>query len=158
MKLLRSYVGGRFRESATTFEKTSPVDGRVVARVTEADRALVDEAVSSARRALSGPWGSLPVRERAGMLYDIADGIEARFDEFLEAEVTDTGKPVRLASTIDIPRGAANFRIFADMVKTAGLEAYRTELPRAVRRSITPCASPKESWPSSLHGTCRCSY
>ena len=43
--------------------------------------------------------------------------IENRFDEFLDAEVADTGKPVSIASHIDIPRGAANFRVFADVVK-----------------------------------------
>src|SRR5690606_30235627 len=44
-------------------------------------------------------------------------------------EVRDTGKPVSLASKLDIPRGAANFRIFADILKTAPLETFRTELP-----------------------------
>ena len=60
-------------------------------------------------------------------MHKVADGIEARFDDFVQAEVADTGKPVSLASKIDVPRGAANFRVFADLIKNAGIEAFRTE-------------------------------
>ena len=59
----------------------------------------------------------------------MADAIEARFDCFVAAEVADTGKPVALASRLDVPRAAANFRVFADLIKTAGLESFQTETP-----------------------------
>jgi aminomuconate-semialdehyde/2-hydroxymuconate-6-semialdehyde dehydrogenase len=59
----------------------------------------------------------------------VADIIEARFDCFVEAEVADTGKPVTLAAKLDVPRAAANFRAFADLIKTAGLESFQTETP-----------------------------
>ena len=55
--------------------------------------------------------------ERGEILHAVADGIDRRFDEFLAAECADTGKPYNIASHIDIPRGAANFRVFADAVK-----------------------------------------
>jgi len=126
-KLLQNYVNGRFVSGAKQFADINPADGSVIAQVAEADQPLVDEAVASARRALGGKWGHLSVPQRATMLYKIADGIEARFSEFLQAEVADTGKPVSLASKIDIPRGAANFRAFADLIKSAGLESFRTE-------------------------------
>ena len=41
----------------------------------------------------------------------------------------DTGKPHAMASTVDIPRGAANFRVFADILKTLPMESYQTDLP-----------------------------
>jgi aminomuconate-semialdehyde/2-hydroxymuconate-6-semialdehyde dehydrogenase len=66
------------------------------------------------------------------MLHKIADGIEARFQDFLQAEVADTGKPASLAAKIDVPRGAANFRAFADLIKSAGVESFRTETPDGV--------------------------
>ena len=66
---------------------------------------------------------------RAELLYKVAAGIEARFDEFLAAEIADTGKPVSLASHIDIPRGAANFRVFADAVRNVPTEAFHMETP-----------------------------
>ena len=69
------------------------------------------------------------IRERAARLHKVADAIEARFDCFVAAEVADTGKPVALASKLDVPRAAANFRVFADVIKTAGLESFQTETP-----------------------------
>jgi aminomuconate-semialdehyde/2-hydroxymuconate-6-semialdehyde dehydrogenase len=62
-------------------------------------------------------------------LHHVADIIEARFDCFVSAEVADTGKPMTLASKLDVPRAAANFRAFADLIKTAGLESFQTETP-----------------------------
>lgn len=101
----------------------------MIAQVSEADEGLVDDAVRSARRALRGEWGRLGIRERAARLNKVADAIEARFDCFVDAEVGDTGKPVALASKLDVPRAAANFRVFADLIKTAGLESFQTETP-----------------------------
>ena len=129
MKQYRNYVGGEFVESDRCFDDVDPADGQVVARVHEADRATVDAAIAAARRAVAGPWGRMPVAERAALLYRVADEIERRFDDFLDAEMRDTGKPTALASTLDIPRGAANFRVFADILKTAPLESFMTDLP-----------------------------
>lgn len=127
MKLLQNYINGRFVRSERVFANLNPADGSVIAQVAEADRVIVDQAVAAARQALAGPQGRLSVRERAAMLHKIADGIEARFSDFLAAEIADTGKPIALASKIDVPRGSANFRVFADLIKTAGLESFQTE-------------------------------
>ena len=126
-KLLQNYINGQFVRGPREFTDINPADGSVIAQVSEADQSLVNQAVESARLALDEDWGKLTVPGRAAMLHKIADGIEKRFDEFVQAEVADTGKPISLASKIDIPRGAANFRIFADLVKSAGIEAFRTE-------------------------------
>src|SRR5690606_29508442 len=99
-------------------------DNRLIAQVHEAGQPEVDAAVAAARKALTGPWGKLSVPDRAALLYEVADEINRRFDEFLEAEVADTGKPVSLASHIDIPRGAANFKVFADTVKNVPSEFF----------------------------------
>ncbi len=107
----------------------NPADGSLIAQVTEADQSLVDEAVQVARRALRGEWGQLGIRERAARLHRVADAIEARFDHFVAAEVADTGKPVALASRVDVPRAGANFRTFADVIKMAALESFQTETP-----------------------------
>ncbi len=127
MKLLQSYIGGQFVAGGRQFADINPADGTTVAMVEEAGAELVHRAVESARRSFSGPWGRCGVRERAAWLYRIADAIEKRFDRFLQAEVADTGKPRALAARLDIPRAAANFRTFADLIKTAGLEAFETE-------------------------------
>ncbi len=129
MRQYRNYIAGEWVESARRFPDIDPADGRTVAEVHEADRAMVDAAVAAGRAAVRGAWGRTPVAERAAMLYRIADEIERRFDDFLDAEIADTGKPRSLASTLDIPRGAANFRIFADILKTAPLESFQLDLP-----------------------------
>lgn len=129
MKQYRNYIAGEWVESAKRFPDIDPASGAVHAEVHEADRAMVDAAVNAGRAAVRGAWGRTSVTERAALLYRIADEIEKRFDDFLDAEIADTGKPRAMASTLDIPRGAANFRTFADILKTAPQESYRLDLP-----------------------------
>lgn len=116
---ITSFVDGQSVNSlgGETFENVNPATGAVIAQVNAATQDDVDRAVIAARRALKGPWGNLTPDQRAKALHAIADGIEARFDDFLRAEILDTGKPVTMASHLDIPRGAANFRAFADSLK-----------------------------------------
>ncbi len=125
------FINGDYTEgtSGKTFENRRPVDNALLGHVCEASQADVDAAVHAAKAALSGPWSTLTLAERTEVLYAVAAGIEQRFDQFLEAEVADTGKPVSLASHIDIPRGAANFRIFADVVKNVAGEYFDTPTP-----------------------------
>jgi aminomuconate-semialdehyde/2-hydroxymuconate-6-semialdehyde dehydrogenase len=78
---LHNFIGGRFVATGQTFDKISPVDGSLVARVHEADRAVVDQAVAAAQRALDGPWGRSTVPERVALMRRVADRIEERFDD-----------------------------------------------------------------------------
>jgi aminomuconate-semialdehyde/2-hydroxymuconate-6-semialdehyde dehydrogenase len=127
--LLSNFIDGRFVDTGRTFENRNPVNGDLVNLVREADASAVDEAVKAARRALKGPWGKMSEQERSALLRKVADGIMRRFDEFLAAEVRDTGKPASLASHIDIPRGAANFNVFADQILTLSTETFRMATP-----------------------------
>jgi aminomuconate-semialdehyde/2-hydroxymuconate-6-semialdehyde dehydrogenase len=129
VKSILNYIDGQFVRGKREFDDINPADGTLIAHVTEADEGLVDDAVAAARRALQGEWGKLGTRERAARLHQVADAIESRFDCFVEAEVKDTGKPKTLAARLDVPRAAANFRVFADAVKMAGLESFQTETP-----------------------------
>ena len=127
VKSFQNYINGKFVRGKGEFADVNPADGSVIGEVTEADQGLVDDAVQAARKALRGEWGRLGVRERAARLHKVAGAIEARFDCFLRAEVSDTGKPVALAAKLDVPRAAANFRVFADAIKMAGIESFQTE-------------------------------
>jgi aminomuconate-semialdehyde/2-hydroxymuconate-6-semialdehyde dehydrogenase len=131
MKEIKHFINGDFVGSASgrTFEDINPANGQLIGHVHEAGRAEVDAAVKAARAALKGPWGKMNVAERAEILHRVADGITARFDEFLQAECLDTGKPRSLASHIDIPRGAANFKVFADLLKNVANEAFEMATP-----------------------------
>jgi aminomuconate-semialdehyde/2-hydroxymuconate-6-semialdehyde dehydrogenase len=127
VKSIKNYIDGRFVSGEQEFADVNPADGTVIAQVSEASEPQVDEAVHAARKALRGEWGKIGVRERTARLHRIADAIEKRFDCFVDAEVADTGKPVSLAAKLDVPRAAANFRVFADLVKMSGLESFQTE-------------------------------
>lgn len=124
--LLRNFVGGEFVATGKTFAKVSPVTGEQVFDVAEADASTVDAAVAAARKALHGPWGRMSEAERAAVLRRVADELERRFDDLVTAEVADTGKSISQARTLDIPRGAANFRAFADIVATTPTESFMT--------------------------------
>ena len=131
MRDFQHFIDGTYTSgtSGKTFQNLDPSDGSVIGLVHEAGEAEVDAAVKAARRALTGPWGALAQAERLDLMAAVADGIDARFDDFLQAECADTGKPVALASEIDIPRGAANFRIFADVVRNVPSESFQTDTP-----------------------------
>lgn len=121
---LLNYIDGNFVTSVSSFANINPVNGELVSDVFEADASQVGAAVDAAQQALKGPWGKLSVGDRAAVIHKIADGIQARFEEFVAAEVADTGRPVHQARTLDIPRAIANFRTFADLAKTSNTDLF----------------------------------
>jgi aminomuconate-semialdehyde/2-hydroxymuconate-6-semialdehyde dehydrogenase len=125
------FINGEFTrgESGQSFDNFNPATGEKIGIIHEALKPEVDAAVAAARAALRGPWGKMTMAERTGLLYAVADEINNRFDDFLEAEILDTGKPRSLASHIDIPRGAANFKVFADTVKNVPTESFHLDTP-----------------------------
>jgi aminomuconate-semialdehyde/2-hydroxymuconate-6-semialdehyde dehydrogenase len=129
--LIQNFIGGAYSPTASgrVFDKRSPVDNSLIAQVAEAGEPEVDAAVKAAQAALAGPWGKMVLAERCDMLAAVADEINRRFEDFLAAEVADTGKPVSLASHLDIPRGAANFKVFADVVKNVPTEFFQMATP-----------------------------
>ncbi|MDR2013365.1 MAG: 2-hydroxymuconic semialdehyde dehydrogenase [Rhodanobacter sp.] len=131
MKEIQHFINGRFTSSSSglTFHKRSPLDNRVLATVHEGGQAEVDAAVMAARGALRGEWGRMPVEKRLSMLHAVADEITRRFDDFVAAEEADTGQPHHVIAHAFVPRGAANFKIFADVVKNVPTEAFQMETP-----------------------------
>ncbi|MGR6808219.1 2-hydroxymuconic semialdehyde dehydrogenase (plasmid) [Sphaerotilus natans] len=130
-RLITSFIDGEFQspDGARLFDKRSPVDGRVIARIAEAPQAEVDRAVQAARAALLGDWGRMPMEKRSALLHAVADEITRRFDDFVEAEMADTGQPAHVMTQVFIPRGAANFKVFADVVKNVPTESFRMDTP-----------------------------
>jgi len=131
MKLIENFIGGEFVSavSGKTFEKRSPLDNRVIAHVSEAGKAEVDAAVSAARAALNGEWGAMTLDQRVELLYAVANEITRRFDDFVAAEMADTGQPLHVMTHAFIPRGAANFKVFADVVKNVPNESFQMATP-----------------------------
>jgi len=132
--------------SGATLANTDPATNTEIGRIPRSAAADVDAAVSAAKAALAGPWGRTTAEERAALLDRIADGIEARLDDFARAESRDTGKPLWLARKVDIPRAVANFRFFAGAVRhdetgsqrTGSAINYTVRKPLGVVALITP--------------------
>lgn len=80
-----------------TFENINPANGTPNFDVLEGNADDIDHAVNSARSALTGPWNSIDIDSRARLLHKVADLIDKHRDEFLAAEISDTGKPVQLS-------------------------------------------------------------
>lgn len=126
MKEFLNFINGEYVRNASgkTFENRNPVDNGLIGKVWEAGQPEVDAAVAAAKAALKGDWGRMSVVERCKLLDALTAGINQRFDDFLQAEIADTGKPNALASHVDIPRGAANFQIFIDTIKSVSTESF----------------------------------
>jgi len=131
MKEIKNFINGQYvtNVSGKTYEKRNPIDNSLIGNVYEAGQHEVDAAVAAARAALKGPWGKLSVVDRCAMLDGLVAEINHRFDDFLQAEIADTGKPAHLASHVDIPRGAANFKIFTDTIKNVSTESFEMRTP-----------------------------
>lgn len=131
MQEFKHFINGEFVTSASgkVFENRDPVDNSLIGNVSEAGEEEVNNAVSAARAALKGPWGEMTQTARIEMLNNVADRINERFEEFLEAECKDTGKPRTMASHIDIPRGAANFKAFSETLANHPTEAFKFDTP-----------------------------
>ena len=127
---IRNFIDGQFvpGSDGKAFDKRSPLNDKAIARVSEASRADVDRAVTAARAALEGPWRKLPVGDRAGLLLKVAGEMTRRHADFVDAEVADTGMP-RVVADPMCARGAANFKTFAEVVKTVPTEFFETPTP-----------------------------
>lgn len=131
MKQIKNFINGVFVSSSANkfFDKRSPVDNTVIAQIAEASQSDVDAAVRAAHSALNGEWGKMTVDQRVEMLYAVANEITRRFEDFVAAEMADTGQPNHVMRHVFIPRGAANFKVFADVVKNVAAESFTMATP-----------------------------
>ena len=131
MRQVENFIRGEFvaARDGKRFDKVSPVTGEVIASIAEAGRSDVNEAVLAAKAALQGEWSTFTTNQRVEMLYEVADEITRRFEDFVEAEMADTGQPSNVMRHVFIPRGAANFKIFADTIKNVPTESFMLDTP-----------------------------
>lgn len=108
------FINGEWRDTSDgqTVKTYSPVDGSLLAEVAEATKEDVDAAVSSAREAFK-TWKNSTVKERAKILNQIADIIDANAELLATVETMDNGKPIRETMAVDVPLAAEHFRYFA---------------------------------------------
>jgi len=143
---LRNFIGGQWTDMA--FDKRSelidPSTGEVFATAPISSETEVDAAVSSAAAAFEG-WRDATPAERSLALLKIADAIEARADEFVKAESQNTGKPVALTLSEEIPPMVDQIRFFAGaarMLEGRSAGEYMTGFTSMIRREpIGVCAA-----------------
>ena len=126
---LLNLIDGAWRAPAggAYLDVYEPATGEPFARCPDADASDVAAAVEAAQLAAPG-WAAMPVERRARLLHRLADLVEARLDEFAALESRDSGKPVKLARSVDIPRAVSNLRFFAAAIETWGGESHAMAL------------------------------
>ena len=90
----------------------NPATGEAVVDYALATPADVDAAVASARVALPG-WATATPMERSAVLARLARLTAEHADQLIAEEVSQTGKPVRLATEFDVPGSIDNIDFFA---------------------------------------------
>src|SRR6476469_2846717 len=125
---LTNLIGGRLSppHGESYLEVHEPATGELVAYAPDSDATDIESAVEAARDAAS-VWAATPAYERARMLMRLSDLVEDEIDALAEAESRDTGKPLRLARTVDIPRAIANLRFFAGAATQFASESHGME-------------------------------
>lgn len=124
---IRNYIGGQLQPAlgGGVLETFEPATGCAYSTLPDSDARDVERAVDAARGALAG-WSATSAHERASVMERLAGLIERDLEPLARAESIDTGKPITLARSMDIPRSAANFRFFARLPADRAEERYET--------------------------------
>src|SRR6266487_4572134 len=145
---IRNFIDGQFVEAVggRYIDNIEPATGKPYSEVADSDARDIDLAVVAAEKAFAD-WSRTPATERSRILLRIADLIERDLEKLARAESIDTGKPLSLARTLDIPRAASNFRFFATAILHTESEAHITDnvafnytlrQPRGIAGLISP--------------------
>src|SRR2546423_545857 len=145
---IRNFVDGDFVDpiAGKYLDNIEPATGKPYSLVPDSDARDVEMAVAAAEQAFPA-WSKTPAADRSRILLRIADLIERDLEKLARAESIDTGKPLSLARSLDIPRAASNFRFFATAILHTENEAHVTDdvafnytlrQPRGIAGLISP--------------------
>ena len=111
---LRNFVNGQFADAVSDVvsDVVDPSTGEAYATAPVSGAADVDAALRAAAGAFE-TWRDATPAERSLALLKFADAIEARADDLIEAESRNTGKPVAMTRTDEVPPLADELRFFA---------------------------------------------
>lgn len=145
---LANLIDGRLVPSSEgrQLDVFEPATGAVFAHCPDSGSADVDAAVAAAQRAFPA-WAATSPEKRAQLLCRLADLVERDLDDLALLESRDSGKPVKLARNLDIPRAVANLRFFAAAVTQWASESHATDaqtLNYTLRQplGVVACISP----------------
>jgi aminomuconate-semialdehyde/2-hydroxymuconate-6-semialdehyde dehydrogenase len=148
MKKLQNYINGELVSpvNGDYLDNVDPSTGKVYSLIPDSDEKDANLAVAAAKSAFP-IWSSTTKEERSKILNKIADLLESRLDQFAEAESLDNGKPVKLATMVDIPRAVSNIKFFVNAINHFASEShymegvgvnYTTRKPLGVVTCIAP--------------------
>ena len=126
----------------------NPANGSVVAELALATPGEVDVAVAAARAALPGWSGATPA-VRSAVLFKLAELLEAHAEEVIAEEVSQTGKPVRLATEFDVPGSVDNIAFFAGAARHLEGKAtaeYSADHTSSIRREAVGVVATITPW------------
>ena len=140
--------GAAVTTAGSRHQVINPADGSVVAELALATPGDVDVAVASARAALPGWSGATPA-ERSVVLARLADLLEEHAGEVIAEEVSQTGKPVRLATEFDVPGSVDNIAFFAGAARHLEGKAtaeYSADHTSSIRREAVGVVATITPW------------
>jgi aminomuconate-semialdehyde/2-hydroxymuconate-6-semialdehyde dehydrogenase len=148
MEKLQNFIDGAYCAplKGNYIDNYEPASGKVYSLIPNSDADDVELAVKAAEKAFP-VWSKMSIEERSAILVKLSEGIEARMDEFVQAESRDNGKPVSLARHVDIPRAVSNFHFFATAILHYASESHNMEgvgVNYTIRKplGIVGCISP----------------
>ena len=124
--VVTNHIAGQPAATAATLPLIDAATGLERGCVSASDASDVQAAVSAARDAYArSGWAEKSFAERAAVLMRAADLLDADAEAYALAEARDVGKPLSLARSLDVPRAAANLRMFAGLVQHGTLNELR---------------------------------
>jgi len=125
---IQNFIDGHFVRptNGRYLDNIEPATGKTYSQVPDSDAADVELAVAAAEKAFP-LWSRTTAAERSRVLLRIADLIDRDLEKLARAESIDTGKPISLARSLDIPRASSNFRFFATAILHTENEAHVTD-------------------------------
>lgn len=124
---IQNYINGEFLPPVADrwIENYNPAIGEVYGQIPDSTKEDVEKAVEAAEKAFPS-WSNTTLTTRSEILSKIADLIKEKLTFLAESESKDNGKPVSLATQIDIPRAASNFQFFANAITQFSSEAHES--------------------------------
>ncbi|WMN12565.1 aldehyde dehydrogenase [Marivirga salinae] len=147
MEILANYINGELTppHSSEYFDNINPATAKIFAKIPLSNEEDLKSAIESAEKAFP-EWSRLSAKERADYLIKISNLIKDNLEELAIAESKDTGKPLQLAKTVDIPRASANMEFFAYAITQFSSESHagKDSINYTLRKPIgvVACISP----------------
>ncbi|MDN3651610.1 betaine-aldehyde dehydrogenase [Thalassotalea ponticola] len=116
LPVLQNFIHGKFvaSQSGNSFAVKNPASDEDIYLVEEADDALLQQAIESAKQGFA-QWSKMTPIERSRILLKAVALLRERNDELARIEVQDTGKPIQEADCVDIETGADVIEYFAGL-------------------------------------------